>query len=270
MTTLGTWNTAIRMEDAPNRAESLPLRVLVASALGSIVEPLLSSRYSTVEVVTSRAALSEKLPGSLVFDVAVVDLIWNQFETEWTFDGLDVLDALATNGRSAAVLIAVHGYDAEHDYLDEAFDHPLVHGIILKSDGQGVLFAAIEALAAGGEFYSEGLPGEIFHSDRATVARWFDAVPVAAHVAGAIASKRASTWSQVASATSFAESYVSAAPQKFGDGLYSLGEVSDPGDVNQATIFRWSGEHARYILSWCRRHGLSDYSRPPRLTPGGS
>ncbi|MFT5203456.1 MAG: DNA-binding NarL/FixJ family response regulator [Candidatus Aldehydirespiratoraceae bacterium] len=257
------------MEDAPHQAESLPLRVLVASALGSIIEPALSARYSTVELVTSRAALSEKLPGSLVFDVAVVDLIWNQFETEWTFDGLDVLAALAATGRAASVLIAVHGYDAERDYLDEAFDHPLVHGIILKSDGYGVLIAAIETLSAGGEFHSEGLPGEIFQSDRSTIARWFDAVPMVAHVAGAIASKRASTWSQVASVTSFAESYVSAAPQKFGEGLYSLGEVVDPTEVNQATIFRWSGEHARFVLSWCRRHGLSDYSRPSRRTPGG-
>jgi hypothetical protein len=23
-------------------------------------------------------------------------------------------------------------------------------------------------------------------------------------------------------------------------------------------VYRWCGEHARYILSWCRRHGYGD------------
>jgi hypothetical protein len=23
-------------------------------------------------------------------------------------------------------------------------------------------------------------------------------------------------------------------------------------------VYRWSGEHARYILSWCRRNGYAD------------
>ena len=242
------------------------IRVLMASALGAVVESFLATRYKTVVVTTTEDELRQALPGSLTFDVAVVDLLWNSFDTEWTFDGLDVLDQLQASGRAAAALIAIHGYSAERDYLFEAIDHPLVRGVLVKANGLTSLADAIGSVAIGYTFHSKGLPSDLFDK-RLTINRWFGARNQAAHVAGAIASGQASTWAEVAEVTPFAQQTIHGAPPLFGEALCEFGDVDDPADVNQPMIFRWCGEHAQYIVSWCRRHGLPQYARVNPLRP---
>jgi hypothetical protein len=49
-------------------------------------------------------------------------------------------------------------------------------------------------------------------------------------------------------------STVEKSPSLFREILAPRGEVNQSGDIGQAAVFRWCGEHAHYILSWCRRH----------------
>ena len=81
------------MQDGP--------RVLVAAALGKIIEPVLrqSLGQATVRIAEDWAAVAEAVGGRLRFDVVVIDLTWNDYEVEYTFDGLDVLDIVRGAGR---------------------------------------------------------------------------------------------------------------------------------------------------------------------------
>jgi hypothetical protein len=47
------------------------------------------------------------------------------------------------------------------------------------------------------------------------------------------------------------------------------GEHSPALKMTPEAVYRWCGEHAAYILSWCRRHGHEDMAT--RVTaPSGS
>ena len=76
------------MQDGP--------RILVAAALGKIIEPLLRQSMidAKVRIAEDNAAVQHAINDRLRFDVAVVDLTWNDYAVEYSFDGLDVLNAL--------------------------------------------------------------------------------------------------------------------------------------------------------------------------------
>ncbi|MDP1803725.1 MAG: hypothetical protein Q8K72_01025 [Acidimicrobiales bacterium] len=117
----------------------------------------------------------------------------------------------------------------------------------------------IEAVSSGGRYWD----AELHRVGRTqlTVSSFFRGSELASHVAGAIASGRAHDWADVANLTGYSLHSVQKASELFGDALYQMGEVDDATRVRQATIFRWCGEHSRYILSWCRRNGLGMYRR---------
>ena len=100
------------MQDGP--------RLLVAAALGKIIEPLLrqSMTDATVQIAEDQAAVEGALRGRLRFDVVVIDLTWMDYSVEYAFDGLDVLDMLRRTGRQTPVIFAAQGHGAERDHLD--------------------------------------------------------------------------------------------------------------------------------------------------------
>lgn len=249
------------MDAGRQQGTRAPVRVLVASALGGVVEPLLAEHFGNVTVAKSADELESVLLGRLRYDVAVVDLVWHSYALEWEYDGLDAISRLQSSGRSAPVVVAAQGYGLERDHLEEAYRHPLVRGAVLKAAGVHELVGAIERVATGGLFWSRSLPEDI-RGRYPTVGGFLEGHPLAAHVAGAIASLRAGDWDEVTGLVPYKYSSVATAPRLFGDALCAWGEVEDPARVNQAIIFRWCGEHGRYIVSWCRRHGLVKYTRP--------
>ena len=71
-------------------------RILVAAALGKIIEPFLRQCLSaaTVRIAEDKAAVERAVSDRLRFDVVVTDLTWNDYAIEYSFDGLDVLNIL--------------------------------------------------------------------------------------------------------------------------------------------------------------------------------
>ncbi len=237
-----------------------PIRVLVASPLGAIITPVLAQQFETVTLVQSGEDVSQILPGSLRHDVAIIDLLWNSLDLEWTYDGFDAIEQLIAAKREAPVIIAAQGHGFERDYLQEAVHHRLVAGVLLKAVGFPPLFEAVETVCRGGRYWSEELPKYLI-TPAISVNTFLGSSTLTANVAGAIASGQAYDWTDVARLTGYSMHSVHKASDLFGEALQCMGEVDDARRVKQATVFRWCGEHARYIVSWCRRNGLEKYAR---------
>src|SRR5215467_14850051 len=132
------------MQDGP--------RILVAAALGKIIEPILrqSLTDATIRIAEDKAAVQRAIGDRLRFDVVVTDLTWMDYAVEYSFDGLDVLNALRQAGRQTPVIFAAQGHGIERDHLDEAVEQPEVVGIYRKSTGPALLNQAIDIAIRGG------------------------------------------------------------------------------------------------------------------------
>ena len=131
------------MQDGP--------RVLVAAALGKIIEPLLRQALSdaNLRIAEDRASVERAVGERLRFDVVVADLTWNDYAVEYTFDGLDVLDMLRRTRRQTPVIFAAQGHGVERDHLDEAVEQPEVVGIYRKATGPQPLIDAVDIAVRG-------------------------------------------------------------------------------------------------------------------------
>src|SRR6266705_5663844 len=140
------------MQDGP--------RVLVAAALGKIIEPLLRQSLSdaTVRIAEDKAAVDRAVGERLRFDVVVADLTWNDYAIEYSFDGLDVLTALRSTRRQTPVIFAAQGHGLERDHLDEAVEQPEVVGIYRKATGPEPLIEAINITVSGGSLAASRFP----------------------------------------------------------------------------------------------------------------
>ena len=69
------------MQDGP--------RILVAAALGKIIEPILrqSLTDATIRIAEDKAAVQRAISDRLRFDVVVTDLTWMDYAVEYSFDG---------------------------------------------------------------------------------------------------------------------------------------------------------------------------------------
>ncbi|MET9199561.1 response regulator [Gordonia sp. NPDC003585] len=234
------------------------LRMLIASPLGHVVEPPLQAFDDvTVVVATDEDEFTRAVAGQVRFDVVVADLIWNSPETEWTFDGLDVIDALTKHDRLAPVLLATQGYGMEQDHLDEARLRPEVLGVVAKSDGLQALMESIRTVA-----YGQRLPFEPA-TDRRRMPLYELFVGQRGHtagrLAGAIASGASSDNVSLARAAKVSPNTANKVTSHYlGPIIERRGEHDDRLPMTQAAVYRWCGLHARYIVSWCRRHGHAD------------
>ena len=132
------------MQDGP--------RILVAAALGKIIEPILrqSLTDAKVRIAEDKDAVLRAIGDRLRFDVALIDLTWMDYAVEYSFDGLDVLDALRHAGRQTPVIFAAQGHGLERAHLDEAVEQAEVVGIYRKATGPVPLIEAIDIAASGG------------------------------------------------------------------------------------------------------------------------
>ena len=84
------------MQDGP--------RILVAAALGKIIEPILrqSLTDAKVRIAEDKDAVLRAIGDRLRFDVVVIDLTWMDYAVEYSFDGLDVLERPSSRGQADA------------------------------------------------------------------------------------------------------------------------------------------------------------------------
>lgn len=235
------------------------LRILVASPLGRVISAPLEAAFRevTVSVATTDEELTSMIAGTVRYDVVAADLIWNQPELEWEFDGLDVIDRLRQAERPAPVLLATQGHSMEIDHLEEARLRPEVFGVVPKADGLQAIMDGMRSAALGRRLPPPALPlpnraplYELFGDRRGQTA---------GRLAGAIASGRASDNASLARVAKVSPSTANKVTSHYlGPLMLARGEHDESLPLTQGSIYRWCGLHARYLTSWCRRHGHLD------------
>lgn len=242
------------MQDGP--------RILVAAALAKIIEPLVRQSFgdALVRIAEDQAAVEEAFGGRLRFDVVVADLTWNDYAVEYSFDGLDVLNALRRTGRQTPVIFAAQGHGLERDHLDEAVEQPEVVGIYRKATGPRPLMEAINIAVSGGTLEESRFPPDSSPADIPRIHSYFGKGKgaTAARLAGAIASGRAVNHETLASTAHVGYDTAAKIVDYLGPLIKDRREHSPELKMTPEVVYRWSGEHARYILSWCRRNGYAD------------
>ena len=245
-------------------------RLLVAAALGKIIDPLLrqSMPDAMVRIAEDQAAVERAFGDRLRYDVVVTDLTWMDHSVEYSFDGLDVLDMLRRTRRQTPVIFAAQGHGTERDHLDEAIEQPEVVGIYRKATGPQLLIDAVNIAAAGGS-----LTGPVFAPGASPpyvprIHAYFGKGrgSTAARLAGAIASGRAVNHETLAAAAHVGYDTAAKLVDYLGPLIKARGEHSLELKMTPEVVYRWCGEHARYILSWCRRNGHDDIA--VRVMPG--
>ena len=238
------------------------LRILIASPLGHIVAGPLETEFENVTVVVARDEneFRSAIAARVRFDVVSADLIFNRPDLEWTFDGLDVIEGLRTANRSAPVLLATQGHSMEEDHLAEARLREDVSGVVAKSDGLRALISALRTVALG-----QRLPITVPGNSRPALFELFDSRRgvTAARLAGAIASGNVSDNAGLASVAKVSANTANKVASTYiGPMMLARNEHDERLPLTQASVYRWCGLHARYIVSWCRRHGHSDVLGP--------
>ena len=155
------------MQDGP--------RILVAAALGKIIEPLVRQSFADalVRIAEDQAAVDHALNGRLRFDVVVTDLTWSDYAVEYSFDGLDVLNVLRRTGRQTPVIFAAQGHGLERDHLDEAVEQPEVVGVYRKAAGPRPLMEAIDIAVSGGTLKASRFPPDCSPADIPRIHSYF-------------------------------------------------------------------------------------------------
>lgn len=238
------------------------MRVLIASPLGKVIAAPLATAHPdwTVVVATDEGDFIHNVAGRVRFDVVSADLVWNRPDTEWSFDGLDVIEALRTHDRLAPVLLATQGHSMEDDLLDEARQRPEVVGVVAKAEGFRVFSDSLRSAALGRRI-GDGSAGnrrpslyELFAGQRGNTA---------GRMAGAIAAGHVSDNASLARVAKVSPNTANKITSHYlGPMIIKRGEHDEDLPMTQASVYRWCGVHARYLRSWCRRNGHSDVLVP--------
>lgn len=242
-----------------HRAVTPGLRILIASPLAQIVTAPLEEAFPDVTVATAstESEFTRAVAGRVRYDVVAADLIWNRPESEWTFDGLDVIDRLRQADRDAPVILAAQGHSMERDHLEEARLRPEVFGVFPKAAGLASLMDSVRAVALG-----QRLPARRAESSSASPLYQQLAGQrghTAGRMAGAIAAGRASDNASLAAVAKVSASTANKVTSHYlGPLIRERGEHDDELPLTQGAVYRWCGLHARYLVSWCRRNGHSD------------
>jgi len=242
------------MQDGP--------RILIAAALGKIIEPILrqSLTDATIRIAEDKAAVQRAISDRLRFDVVVTDLTWMDYAVEYSFDGLDVLNALRQAGRQTPVIFAAQGHGRERDHLDEAVEQPEVVGIYRKATGPAPLIESIDIAVGGGRLEVSRFPPGNSPPDIMRIHTYFKKGKgaTAARLAGAIASGRAVNHDSLASSAHVGYDTAAKIVDYLGPLIKARREHNQDLKMTPEVVYRWCGEHAAYILSWCRRNGYGD------------
>jgi DNA-binding NarL/FixJ family response regulator len=253
-------------------------RILVAAALAKIIQPVLTREFGDAELefAEDRIEVERVVAEKLRFDVVVSDLIWNDHTLEFSFDGLDVLDILRKAGKRAHVVFAAQGYGGDRDYIDEAVQHREVAGIYHKATGPDRLCQAIRIAARGNRLPIDDFPPGDSPSGITRINDYFSTRRgmTAAQLAGAIASRWAVNHTTLAAEARVAPGTAKRLIEYLGPLIKARGEHVSSLKMTPEVVYRWCGEHAHYILSWCRRNGPPELAerlthRPRLLACGG-
>ncbi len=244
------------------------LRILLASPIGRIIAPAIKAELpaSTVELAESSDAVRRQIVGRVRFDVVIADLVWNRPELEFTFDGLDVIDVLHEANRLAPVILTRQGHSLEHDLLDEARLRPEVVSAFHTSAGSEELTKLV-ADAAVGRRHPVISPAprkpplyELFRTRKGQTA---------GRMAGAIAAGRATDGASLAAAAGVGlNTATKVATHYLGPIIRLRGDHDASLPLTLPAVYRWCGLHARYLTSWCRRHGHADVLGMTTEVPG--
>ena len=239
-------------------------RILVASPLGRSALPTLSAAFpgAVIKLAADRESVQREVAQRVRFDVVVADLVWRDPALEFQFDGLDVVDVLGAADRSAPVIIATQGHAMERDLLEEARLRPEIFSVFHEAAGTGALATMIRDAAIG-----ERRNGRTTTSSAKPLYELFQGRrgETAGRMAGAIAAGRASDGASLARAAGVALNTASkVTTQYLGPIITERGEHDPALPMTLAAVYRWCGLHARYVKSWCRRHGHGDVL----VTPG--
>ena len=237
-------------------------RILIAAALAKIIQPLLQQALSdaTVRIAEDRAAVERTVGDRLRFDVVVTDLTWNDYAIEYDFDGLDVLNILRSTRRQTSVIFAAQGHGIERDHLDEAVEQPEVAGIYRKATGPQPLIEAVGIAVRGGSLAGPQFPRGDSPPDIPRIHAYFGKGKGVdrRRLAGAIASGRAVNHETLASAAHVGYDTAAKLVDYLGPLIRDRQEHDPDLKMTPEVVYRWCGEHARYIVSWCRRNGHED------------
>jgi hypothetical protein len=78
-------------------------------------------------------------------------------------------------------------------------------------------------------------------------------------MAGAIAAGRAANHDTLATAAKCSRNTAVKVAEKYlGPLIRERAEHADDLPLTTQTVYRWCGEHSRYLISWCRRNGHAD------------
>ena len=250
-------------------------RILIAAALGKIIEPVLRQNLpdATLRIAEDQASVERAINGRLRFDVVVTDLTWNDFVIEYEFDGLDVLEALRRAGRPTPVIFAAQGHGVERDHLDEAVEQPETVGVYRKSTGPMPLVEGIDIAVRGGRLADSRFPPGGSPPDIPRIHSYFGKGKgaTAARLAGAIASGQAVNHDTLASTAHVGYDTAAKLVDYLGPLIKARHEHRLDLKMTPEVVYRWCGEHSRYILSWCRRNGQADIAtRVMGATTGAS
>jgi len=237
-------------------------RILVASALGKIIAPILEEAIdgALVTAACQETDIERAIPNQMRFDAVLIDLTWNDYRLEKEFDGLDVLQLLRDTDRIAPVIFAAQGHGVEREHLEEAILQPEVKCLIQKADGKGPLIAAAQAVSYGLPV-PKGAAASLNQRSANSIYQFFTRPrngPTLARIAGAIATGRATDAESLADATGYALNTVNKLTQQFGPMIKARGEHDENLRLTAQVVYRWCGEHSCYIRSWCRRNGQAD------------
>lgn len=242
------------------------VRIMVATTLGKVIEPVLQKMLAPASVTFSadeqqvRAAVGENLR----FDVVLTDLAWHDVDLEYTFDGLDVLDLVHRLGRPAPVVFAIQGHGIESDHLDEALARTGVAGVVRKASGLDEIVPALRQVAAGRVLAKTSSPSP------STIYEYFltRRGETAARMAGAIAARQASDYDTLATVAKCSKNTASKIVNTYlGPLILERNEHPEHVPLTVQSVYRWCGEHSRYLVSWCRRNGHADVlSSGPSVT----
>lgn len=250
-------------------------RVLVCSPLGEVIKPPLmaglrrADRRALVEVATDPAKVRSVVASNPRFDVALVDILWNDSRYEARFDGLDAVEVLHKRGAEGIgvppIVFARQGHSAERDHLHEAIERGILAGVVQKGASLESLLAAVTTALDRGRLADQPA------APRHTLHAWFTTHPNAARMAGAIAAGRATdaaTLAKICAVSSFTAHRVSS--EHLGPLIRDRKEIAPDQKLTVQVVYRWCGEHRHYIVSWCRRNGLAELVTVPSPGPDGA
>lgn len=250
-------------------------RILIASALGRIIQPVLIDAIpdGRVVIATNPDELSQALNTSLAFDIALVDLCWHDRRLEWNFDGLDAIRAIHIRNASTACICTMQGESFEDDHAAEALDqsfHPEILGVIEKAHPPTTFGQVIQAAAFGNPW---PVPRVVRSPGSTAIHEYFSRGRgrTAGRLAATIATGRVSRYEQLARLANVAPDTASKVTSYLEPLLRARNEIDLSEPVTQSAVYRWCGEHAPYLMSWARRNlppdtGITRRERSTLLT----